>query len=119
MNTEEQNVHDKLGRYSEYGRASLGYAGIVLSDSRENFQYPDQVRIEAFEQKYEFCFSDKVRQFLLEQLHRTRGERLKCIYAKHNPHALIGKVQGVIWNLYQAKLPHRKTSAIRSNMTAR
>lgn len=105
MNAEEQIVHDKLNRYSEYGRASLGYAGIVLSDSRENFQYPEEVRLEAFEQKYEFRFSDTVRQFLLEQLHRTRGERLRCIYANHNPHDLVHQVQELIWDMYQANAP--------------
>ena len=113
MNKVEQDIHDRLMRYSEYGCLALGYTEMVLGDDRKSLRYSDRIRLEAFEEKYEYKFPDAVRESLLKLLHHTRGERLKCVYAQQNAEVLVAKVRRNIMDMWEAnkledKLPRGK-----------
>lgn len=102
MNTHEQDIHHKLETYSEYGRASLLFQGIVNTDTRETIRYPDDVRISHFQEKYQYNLSESVVSFVQRQLTLHRKERLFCVYKNADREAVIKAVTNEILRCYQA-----------------
>ena len=93
MNDFEQKTHDDLARCPPYMRIALAYGFQVQCDDRKSIWYSDDIRIEAFEEKFEFRFAADERKILLWFLRETRGERLMCVYANRDPLELARRVR--------------------------
>ena len=65
MNEFEQEMHDDLARRPPYMRIALAYGFLIQCDDRKSIRYPDDIRIEAFEEKFEFRFTTDEREILL------------------------------------------------------